>query len=216
MGYLTVKQKEVRTELVEKKSVFIAQVGRVYSEEQAKKFLENVKSEYKPANHHVYAYVIGDKEEYQKCSDDGEPQGTAGHPVLEVIKRNGLTDVIVVVTRYFGGILLGASGLIRAYSSAASMAVKSAGVVQKVMACPVEICVDYELFGKVQYFCEQNRWIMEEILYTDKVTFTLYSELTNVENVKNQLIDLCSNKCSIGIGKGAWYYKLGNRYLVEL
>ncbi len=131
MSYFTVKG-SATSEFQEKKSTFIGYIKRVNTEEEAKNFVNEIKSMHKEATHNVYAYIVGENKGIQRYSDDGEPQGTAGIPVLEVIKKNDLTDVAVVVTRYFGGILLGGGGLIRAYSKGASSAIEEAGVVEKV------------------------------------------------------------------------------------
>ncbi len=116
MKYLTVKD-ETKSEFTEKKSLFIGHACRVYSEEEAIKFIEKIKTIYKDATHNVPAYIIGENREIQRYSDDGEPQGTAGIPALEVLKKKELTDTVIVITRYFGGTLLGSGGLIRAYSN---------------------------------------------------------------------------------------------------
>ncbi len=115
MKYITVKQEAI-DEFKEKKSLFIGYIKRIEEEEEAKAFIEHIKSKHKDATHNVYAYIVGKNFEIQRYSDDGEPQGTAGVPILEVIKKIGITDCVIVVTRYFGGTLLGTGGLIRAYT----------------------------------------------------------------------------------------------------
>jgi uncharacterized YigZ family protein len=134
MSYLTIKD-TVSEEFEEKKSIFIGHAKRVYNEEDAKTFVSHIRNMHKQATHNVFAYIIGENKGIQRYSDDGEPQGTAGIPVIEVIKKNEVTDIAVVVTRYFGGVLLGAGGLVRAYSKAAAGAIKSAGIVEKVKGC---------------------------------------------------------------------------------
>lgn len=137
-------------ETIEKKSRFICSVGRAADENEAMKFIEFVSSMYKDATHNVYAYRIKSNVEIERASDDGEPQGTAGIPVLEVLKRERLENICVVVTRYFGGILLGAGGLIRAYSNAVREGILNAGICT--MAPYFKICVkiDYTYLGKIQ------------------------------------------------------------------
>lgn len=119
MAYITINE-EKETSIIEKKSEFISHIKRVNSEEEAKTYIEEIRSKYRDARHNCYAYIIGEKEEIQRYSDDKEPQGTAGLPILDVLKKNDLKDVCLIVTRYFGGILLGASGLTRAYAKSAS------------------------------------------------------------------------------------------------
>jgi len=130
MQYKTIS-KEATVEMEEKKSRFIANVKPVSSEEEALEFINNIRAKYWDATHNVYAYYISGENIIQRFSDDGEPSGTAGMPVLEVIKRMELKDLVVVVTRYFGGILLGASGLVRAYSKSAALGIEAAGIVTK-------------------------------------------------------------------------------------
>ena len=146
--YITVK-KRAEDSFEEKKSEFIGYVKRVTTEEEAKEFVAEIKSMHKQARHNCYAYIVGENMGIQRYSDDGEPQGTAGIPILEVIKKQGITDCAIVVTRYFGGILLGAGGLTRAYIKGASIAIDAAGVVEKVHGARVSIEIEYDLYGKI-------------------------------------------------------------------
>lgn len=214
MSYLTIKN-EAHAEFEEKKSVFIGHAKRVYSEEEAKAFIEEIKSQHKTAKHNVYAYAVGQKLEVQRYTDDGEPQGTAGIPVLEVIKKSCITDVVIVVTRYFGGILLGTGGLVRAYTKAASMAIKEGQIVLRVKGIPLYITVSYDLLGKLQYFCEQKKWYIENIEYTDRVRLTFYCEMTEVDAKKEAFLNLNSGNCEITLGDEAYYFKLEDRLFVE-
>lgn len=156
-------------EYEEKKSRFIASVKPVTCEEEAIEFINRLKSKYWDASHNVYAYHIGGNNIKQRFSDDGEPSGTAGMPVMEVVKKMNLQDVAVVVTRYFGGTLLGASGLIRAYGKAASLGIEKAGVVSKLLRLETVITVEYTLYGKVQNFLLTNGYIIKNIIYKDCV-----------------------------------------------
>lgn len=210
MAYITIKD-EASAQFEEKKSVFIGYVKRVASEEEAREFINNIKSINKEARHNVYAYIIGENMGIQRYSDDGEPQGTGGIPVLDVIKKNNVTDAVVVVTRYFGGILLGTGGLVRAYSKAAAMAIKEGGIVEKVNACPLNLTIDYDLNGKIQYLFGKNSWHIEDIEYTDKVNIKMYCELSKIEKIKCDIIECTSGKCSIKLGKEDLYFKLENR-----
>lgn len=152
MAYITVAR-AAQVELVVKKSRFIAHVLPVKGEDEAWDFIRHVRSEHKEASHNVFAFKAG---EVQRLSDDGEPSGTAGRPVFEVIGKQGLSDVAVVVTRYFGGILLGAGGLIRAYGQAAAAGIEAAGRAEGAEAVDLELRLDYALVGRVQHLLQQR------------------------------------------------------------
>lgn len=215
MGYFTIKN-EVSSEFEEKKSIFIGHAKRVYSDEEARAFVDKIKQEYKDATHNVYAYIIGENMGIQRYSDDGEPQGTAGVPVLDVIKKNNVTDVAVVVTRYFGGILLGKGGLVRAYSKGASEALKEGEIVEKVLGCALHITMEYDLLGKVQYSCAQNMWHIEDTEYTDKVKIIILCTLEDAEAIKKEITQITSGKCEFSIADEKYYFKLNNRLIEEV
>lgn len=210
MSYFTLKNQS-RDEFEEKKSIFIGQAKRVYSEDEAKKFIDSIRQSEKEARHNVYAYIIGENRGIQRYSDDGEPQGTGGVPVLEVIKKNNITDVAVVVTRYFGGILLGKGGLVRAYSKAAAMAVTKGEIVEKVLGCSIDITIDYDLLGKLQYSFEQKQWFIENIEYTDKVMLSIYCQENNIPSVVSEVENITSGRSNIAKSEKEYYFKLGNR-----
>lgn len=210
MSYFTLKNQS-RDEFEEKKSIFIGQAKRVYSEDEAKKFIDSIRQSEKEARHNVYAYMIGENRGIQRYSDDGEPQGTGGVPVLEVIKKNNMTDVVVVVTRYFGGILLGKGGLVRAYSKAAAMAVSKGEIVEKILGYSIEITIDYDLLGKLQYSFEQKQWFIENIEYTDKVRISIYCQENNIPSVVSEVENITSGRCNIVKSEKEYYFKLGNR-----
>lgn len=210
MAYLTVKG-SAESKFVEKKSEFIGYVKRVENEDEAKKFIEDIKNIHKQATHNVYAYVLGKNKDIQRYSDDGEPQGTAGIPILEIIKKTKISDCVIVVTRYFGGILLGASGLIRAYSKAASEAVENAGIVEKVNGIKIEVIIDYDMLGKFQYMCEQNKWHIENIIYEDKVKMLFNFETDKKESFKQKIINITQGKSIIEEYEQKEFFKLGNR-----
>jgi uncharacterized YigZ family protein len=213
VSYKTIKI-EATGEYEEKKSLFIGSVKRVSTEEEAKEFISYVKSQHKEARHNVYAYVIGSNKGIQRYSDDGEPQGTGGIPVLEVIKKNDISDTALVVTRYFGGILLGSAGLVRAYGKAASLAVKNGGVVEKVEGCQLKITIEYDLLGKLQYLFAQKEWIIEDTEYTDKVVISIFCELNTVQEINDALTELTSNRFSVKKCNEGLYFKEGNRLLI--
>lgn len=210
MAYITIRDRgEDRFE--EKKSEFIGYAKRVESEEEAKAFVNEIKSMHKQARHNCWAYVIGENYGIQRYSDDGEPQGTAGIPILEVMKKQGITDCAVVVTRYFGGILLGAGGLTRAYTKGASIAIKASGVVEKVLGFKVSITIDYDLIGKIQYICGQNNWYIEDSEYTDKVILHIYAEKSIVPEIEKEVTEATNGKAIISKSEEGIYFKENNR-----
>ena len=210
MSYFTIKD-ESMAEFVEKKSTFIGHGKRVESEEEAKEFIQKIKGMHKEARHNVYAYMIGENRGIQRYSDDGEPQGTGGIPMLEVLKKNNITDVIVVVTRYFGGVLLGTGGLARAYSKGTSLAIKEAGIVEKVNGICLEMVIEYDLLGKLQYLCAQENIHIENVEYTDKVKIKILCEFSNLQKLKSQITGVASGKALFEEDEMKMYFKLENR-----
>ncbi|MBS6006507.1 MAG: YigZ family protein [Clostridium baratii] len=210
MAYITIRDYG-EDSFEEKKSEFIGYAKRVESEEEAKEFINEIKSMHKQARHNCFAYVIGENYGIQRYSDDGEPQGTAGIPILEVMKKQGVTDCAIVVTRYFGGILLGAGGLTRAYTKGASIALKAGGVVEKVEGCKVSITIDYDLIGKIQYLCGQNNWHIEDSEYTDKVIIFIYAENEVAKVIEKEVIEATNGKAIISKSEEDIYFKEDNR-----
>ncbi len=157
-----------RAEIVEKKSRFIANVKPIRTEEEALQYINELKAKYWDARHNVYAYIIGNNN-IQRYSDDGEPSGTAGIPTLEVLKKEGVQDVVIIVTRYFGGTLLGAGGLVRAYSKSAKEGLVEAGIVNMRLVETIKVVSDYHLFGKVQNETLGQGHIIKEIKYEELV-----------------------------------------------
>lgn len=157
-------------EIVEKKSRFIADVFPISTEEEALEILEKVKKQYWDARHHCWAYVIGEQQVQERCSDDGEPGGTAGKPILEVIRGKKLRNVLVVVTRYFGGTLLGTGGLVRAYTQAAQEGLACSTIITRITGFKLKIMTDYTGLGKIQYLLGQRGIPVFESEYTEKVT----------------------------------------------
>lgn len=194
--YYTVNQ-EGSDEQIIQKSRFIGYVKRVETEEEAQAFIEQIKKKHYDATHNCSAYVIGEHDQIQKANDDGEPSGTAGVPILEVIKKQGLKDTAVVVTRYFGGIKLGAGGLIRAYGSTASLAIKTTGIVKRQLNRELSVTVDYPLLGKVENALRQSKYLLKDILYMENVEFLVYVEVDQVKAFKEWLIDLTNAQAVI-------------------
>ena len=199
MEFLTADKGDFTTEI--KRSEFIGKLVKVNSEEEAKSFINSVKKEHSLATHNCYAYIVyDDGVERVRYSDDGEPQGTAGVPVLEVLQKRGLTDVCVVVTRYFGGILLGGGGLLRAYSHAASIACDAAHIMDMRLCHRLAIKTDYNLYGKINYILPNFDVITVNSDFADAVTLeilvmsekldALRKELTEVTNDSAEVTDL--------------------------
>lgn len=210
MSYFTIKD-EAKDSFEEKKSTFIGSAKRVYTESEAKKFINEVKGLEKGAKHNVYAYALGKNMNIQRYSDNGEPQGSAGMPILDVIKKNNITDAVVVVTRYFGGILLGKSGLFRAYSKAASMAIDKAGIIEKTKGVELNIVVNYDDIEKIKYDFDQKSWHIENIDYEDKVKILMYCQLEDNDMIINRIIDMTRGKCKVIVGDEEEYFKIDTR-----
>lgn len=210
MAYITIRQYG-EDEFIEKKSQFIGYAKRCESEEEAKAFVTEIKNKHKQATHNCWAYVVGKNMGIQRYSDDGEPQGTAGIPILEVMKKSNVTDCAIVVTRYFGGIMLGAGGLTRAYTKGASIALKAGGVVEKVEGVNVSLEMDYDMIGKVQYMCAQNNWHIEDTEYTDKVVAHILAELSVADEIEKSAIEASNGKVSINKSDVDIYFKENNK-----
>lgn len=160
-------------EIEEKKSRFICHVQPVETEEEAVNFINAKKKEFWDARHNCSAFVIGKNAELTRCSDDGEPAGTAGRPMLEVLLNEEVRNVAVVVTRYFGGVLLGTGGLVRAYQAAVKAGLENCRLIEKREGIQASLTADYTIVGKLQYIFEKNRYTVLEAKYEDNVTFTL-------------------------------------------
>lgn len=210
MSYVTIRDFG-EDRFIEKKSEFIGYAKRCETEEEAKAFVQEIKDMHKQATHNCWAYTIGEKMNIQRYSDDGEPQGTAGIPILEVLKKSNVTDCAIVVTRYYGGILLGAGGLTRAYTKGASIALKSGGVVEKVKGLNLIIKLDYDLLGKVQYTCIQNNWYIENTEYTDKVVVNILVEIDKAQEIENEMTKISNGKIVMERIEEDIYFKEENR-----
>ncbi len=184
-------------EIIIQKSRFIGTIKRVESEEEAQNFIQELKKKYHDATHNCSAYIIGEHDQIQKANDDGEPSGTAGVPMLEVLKKQHLKDTAVVVTRYFGGIKLGAGGLIRAYGSSTSEAIKAVGIVKRQLMKGYSITVDYTLLGKLENELRNSEHILENIQYLENVAFIVYVEDGKETDFQNWITDLTSGQSTI-------------------
>ncbi|WP_047984494.1 YigZ family protein [Ornithinibacillus californiensis] len=196
-NYFTVKKDGGSHEIIIQKSRFIGTIKRVESEEEAQNFIQELKKKYHDATHNCSAYIIGEHDQIQKANDDGEPSGTAGVPMLEVLKKQHLKDTAVVVTRYFGGIKLGAGGLIRAYGSSTSEAIKAVGIVKRQLMKGYSITVDYTLLGKLENELRNSEHILENIQYLENVAFIVYVEDGKETDFQNWITDLTSGQSTI-------------------
>lgn len=197
MNYYTVSE-AAEASFIEKRSEFIGYIAPVKTDEEAVNFINMIKAKHRKAKHNVYAYILR-KDNISRYSDDGEPQGTAGVPVLDVLQKRGLTDVCVVVTRYFGGILLGGGGLVRAYSHAASLACDAAHTMDMCLCHRLKICTDYGMYGKLTYILPNFETITVNSDFADSVTLellvlseklsALISEITEITNGSAEITD---------------------------
>ena len=176
-------------EIEEKKSRFIANVLPISSEEEALEFLAKMKKQYWDARHNCFAYTVGKNFELQRCSDDGEPGGTAGKPMLDVLNGEEIRNVAVVVTRYFGGTLLGTGGLVRAYSSAAREGLHSSVIITKIHGVKLHIATDYTGLGKIQYILAQRNLKVLDTEYTDKVDIYVLVPESMQREVQDALVE---------------------------
>ena len=195
MNYSTVYAK-TEASFTERKSEFIGYIAPVKTPDEAVSFISEVREKHRKATHNVYAYILRDNN-ISRYSDDGEPQGTAGVPVLDVLQKEGLTDVCCVVTRYFGGLLLGGGGLVRAYSHSAKIAVDAA---RKMIMCScykVDFSVDYNLYGKITYILPEFEVKILDTVFESDVRISLLIKSEKYEGFEKKLIDLCSGNVNL-------------------
>jgi uncharacterized YigZ family protein len=200
-------------EITEKKSRFIATVRPVETEEEALAFIEEMKKKYWDARHNCSAYVLGERQEIMRCSDDGEPSQTAGKPMMDVLTGVGLTNVAVVVTRYFGGVLLGTGGLVRAYSAAVQEGLKNSRIITKQWGTELAIGTDYNGIGKLQYLFGQRQIPLMDSEYTDKVKFTVLVPISRVTEIKKAVIEATSGQAVIEEMRSRYYTILDGTYV---
>ncbi|MGE6487637.1 YigZ family protein [Paenisporosarcina sp. NPDC076898] len=196
--YVTVKG-FAESEMIIQKSRFLTYVNRVETEQQAQAFIEEIKSNHKSANHNCSAFMIGEHDSIQKANDDGEPSGTAGVPMLEVLKKQGLKDTVVVVTRYFGGIKLGGGGLIRAYGKATTEGIQAAGIVERRLHHLMKVSVDYTWLGKVENEVRGSAYPLERIEYADTVEIFLYVHVSMEEKFIEWITEMTNGQAIINI-----------------
>ncbi len=195
-SYKTVKQYG-EGEIEEKKSRFLGKIKPVETEEEAVAFIESIKKQYWDARHNCYAFIIGEHSESIRCSDDGEPSGTAGKPMLEVLQNNGLKNVVAVVTRYFGGTLLGTGGLVRAYTQATQAALEEAQIATMTLMSVLTVQTDYNAIGKIKYmFAQADTLIMGEEYGVD-VAVTIAVPVAEKEAMQKKIIEATNGKATI-------------------
>lgn len=184
-------------EIVEKKSRFIATVCPIHSEEDAVIFIEKIKKKYWDARHNCHAFILGERNEISRCSDDGEPSGTAGKPMLDVLLGAGLHNVCVVVTRYFGGTLLGTGGLVRAYSQAVQAGLENSLIVEKKLCRRMKIYTDYNGIGKIQYILGKSPAITLNTEYTERVVVEILIEKGNFDSLCKEIVEATSGRAEL-------------------
>lgn len=183
-----------------KKSQFILNVARISNEEEAREFIATISQQHRKANHNVWTYVLGDHDEVQRYSDDGEPAGTAGVPMLEVLKNNQVHNVVAVVTRYFGGIKLGAGGLIRAYAGTVADGLVDVGLVELVTRQAIIISVGYPSYDSLKYWLDTNEYMISDTQYTTGVDVTVPVLPSDIESFEAQVSDLLNGQVTFEHG----------------
>lgn len=198
--YLTVKQYGENEILIER-SRFIAYVSRAESEVEAQEFIQTIKKKHWDATHNCSAYLIGENNQIQKANDDGEPSGTAGVPILEVLKKKNLKDTVVVITRYFGGIKLGAGGLIRAYGKATSEGIKATGTVERKLMQIIHTKADYTWLGKIENELRNSIYQIKDIHYLEQVIVETYVKESDIPNFIAWMTELTNGQTIITKGE---------------
>ena len=196
MEFRTIKEDgQVQEEI--KKSRFICHAKRVYSEEEARDFITAIKKEHYKATHNCSAFIIGERSEIKRTSDDGEPSGTAGVPMLGVLENHNLTNVCVIVTRYFGGIKLGAGGLIRAYAGSVALAVKDIGIIAIKEQAGIAMQMSYAQYQEYSNFLKEHNLIELDTNFTDQVDTMIYVDKEDKENIKAALVEFFNGKVTL-------------------
>ena len=196
MEFRTIKEDgQVQEEI--KKSRFICHAKRVYSEEEARDFITAIKKEHYKATHNCSAFIVGERSEIKRTSDDGEPSGTAGVPMLGVLENHNLTNLCVVVTRYFGGIKLGAGGLIRAYAGSVALAVKEIGIIEIKEQAGITIQMSYAQYQEYSNFLKEHNLMELETNFTDQIDTIIYVDKEEKENIKSALVEFFNGKVTL-------------------
>lgn len=192
-------------ELVEKKSRFIATTESAATEEEALAFIERMRKKYWDASHNCFAYVIGERGQLKRCSDDGEPSQTAGRPMLDVLTGQEICDICVVVTRYFGGTLLGTGGLVRAYSGAVLEGLKNSRIVEKCPGRELAIATDYTGIGKIQYILARRNMTVTDTRYTDRVLVKVMVPQDQIGSLMAEITEGTNGRAQMGLGDETYF-----------
>lgn len=195
-------------EIEEKKSRFIAHVAAVETEEEAIAFIESKKKEYWDARHNCYAYILGEQGQTMRFSDDGEPSGTAGKPILEVLINSGIRNLVVVVTRYFGGTLLGTGGLVRAYTQAAQAGLAASKVCTMCYGYGIKVLTDYNGIGKMQYLLGQRNIPIEASEYAQQVTIQIKVPYEEKDSLIHEMTEATAGKAEVTVSEPIYYKKV--------
>jgi uncharacterized YigZ family protein len=194
--YYTVKEYG-ESELIIQKSRFLTYVSRVETEHEALDFIQEIKKKHHNASHNCSAYMIGEHDTIQKANDDGEPTGTAGVPMLEVLKKQGLKDTVIVVTRYFGGVKLGGGGLIRAYGRATTEGIAATGTVVRRLHSLMKVTIDYTWLGKVENAARQSTYPLKEISYDDGVNLFMHVPVAEMDTFTAWMTELTNGQAEV-------------------
>lgn len=194
--FITIKENSY-DEFVEKKSTFITHLIRVTSEEEAREFIQKMKKKHYDATHVCSCYVVGDNNEITRANDDGEPSGTAGAPMLDVLVKNEIKNVCATVIRYFGGTKLGTGGLVRAYGGGVINALKNATLVERKDALEIRLELDYSLNGKIEYEIEKTNFIVNNLEYTNKIIYTIYVMEEDYDSFQSWIANLTNGQFKI-------------------
>lgn len=194
--FITIKENSY-DEFVEKKSTFITHLIRVTSEEEAREFIQKMKKKHYDATHVCSCYIVGDNNEITRANDDGEPSGTAGAPMLDVLVKNEIKNVCATVIRYFGGTKLGTGGLVRAYGGGVINALKNATLVERKDALEIRLELDYSLNGKIEYEIEKTNFIVNNLEYTDKIIYTIYVMEEDYDSFQSWIANLTNGQFKI-------------------
>ncbi|WP_304128408.1 YigZ family protein [Gemella sanguinis] len=195
-NFITIKE-DSYDEFVEKKSTFITHLIRINSEEEARDFIQKMKKKHYDATHVCSCYVVGDNNEITRANDDGEPSGTAGAPMLDVLVKNNIKNVCATVIRYYGGTKLGTGGLVRAYGGGVINALKNATLVERKDAFEIKLEIDYSLNGKIEYEIDKTNFIVNNIDYTDKLVYTIYVMQEDYSNFETWIANLTNGQFKI-------------------
>lgn len=203
-NYLTVKE-DGHYEMEVKKSRFICYLYRIEDEDDAKEKIQAIKKEHWKASHNCTAFVLGDQNDIQRSSDDGEPAGTAGIPMLEILKKRQVINTLAIVTRYFGGTELGRGGLIRTYGGVVADALTAIGIVEGKLQQEINVTMDYANHGKLENFIENSSYDLKETVFTDVVTVTCMIDEDKVELFKEDIANLLSGQGKVTLGEKAYF-----------